>query len=77
MLVPLMNLHIFIQLTGLEPVDFVMAACEGSTRTYYRGRHAGGDCRRAYAVLKNGIRLVMETGVPYSGTGSDRDGRKL
>lgn len=66
-------IHFFIQLTGLEPVDFVMAACEGSTRTYRDGMQVE-TTGVTYAVLKNGIRLVMETGDDVA---VSREGKEL
>lgn len=54
-------LHFFVTLTGNEPLDFVMALCDSSTRTYRDGMQVE-TMAVTYAQTKSGIRVVMNTG---------------
>jgi len=54
-------LHFFVNLTGDEPVEYVMAACESSTRTYRDGMQVETTAV-TYAETRSGVRVVMHTG---------------
>jgi len=54
-------LNFFVRLTGNQPMEFVMALCDTSTRTYRDGMQVETDAI-TYAQTKNGIRVVMNTG---------------
>jgi len=54
-------LNFFVHLTDFEPMDYVMAICESSTRTYRDGMQAETTAV-TYAQTKSGIRVVMHTG---------------
>lgn len=54
-------LHFFVTLTHNEPLDFVMALCDSSTRTYRDGMQVE-TAAVTYAQTKSGIRVVMNTG---------------
>ncbi|CAN5704544.1 hypothetical protein BH10CHL1_BH10CHL1_28470 [soil metagenome] len=54
-------LHFFVTLTRSEPLDFVMALCDSSTRTYRDGMQVE-TMAVTYAQTKSGIRVVMNTG---------------
>ncbi len=54
-------MNFFVNLTGLEPLDYVMAICEASTRTYRDGMQVE-TTGVTYAQTKSGVRLVMNTG---------------
>jgi predicted dehydrogenase len=54
-------LHYFVNLTGCEPMDHVMAICDASTRTYRDGMQVE-TAAVTYAQTKSGIRVVMQTG---------------
>lgn len=54
-------LNYFVNLTGLEEIDYVMAVCESSTRTYRDGMQVE-TTGVTYAQTKSGIRVVMNTG---------------
>ncbi|KPK82898.1 MAG: hypothetical protein AMJ81_08960 [Phycisphaerae bacterium SM23_33] len=54
-------LHFFVNLTGGEDVDSVMAACESSTRTYRDGMQVETTAV-TYAQTRSGVRVVMNTG---------------
>ena len=51
----------FVTLTGCEEMDYVMAICESSTRTYRDGMQVETTAV-TYAQTKSGIRVVMNTG---------------
>ena len=50
-----------VALTGNAPVEWVMAACESSTRTYRDGMQVE-TTSITYAQTKSGIRMVMQAG---------------
>ena len=54
-------LNFFVMLTHQEPVDFVMALCDASTRTYRDGMQVE-TAAVTYAQTRSGIRVVMNTG---------------
>ena len=54
-------LNFFVHLTGMEPMDYVMAVCESSTRTYRDGVQVETTAV-TYAQTRSGIRVVMNTG---------------
>jgi predicted dehydrogenase len=54
-------LHFFVNLTGSEDIDYVMAACESSTRTYRDGMQVETTAV-TYAQTRSGVRVVMNTG---------------
>ena len=54
-------LHFFVTLTRNEPLDFVMAICDSSTRTYRDGMQVE-TMAITYAQTHSGIRVVMNTG---------------
>ena len=54
-------LNFFVTLTGREPVDCVMAACDVSTRTF-RDNMQVETLAVTYAHTVSGIRVVMNTG---------------
>lgn len=54
-------LNFFVHLTGFEPMDYVMAICESSTRTYRDGMQVETTAV-TYAQTKSGKRVVMNTG---------------
>ena len=54
-------MNFFVNLTGLEPLDYVMGVCESSTRTYRDGMQVETTAV-TYAQTKSGVRLVMNTG---------------
>lgn len=54
-------LHFFVTLTRNEPLDFVMALCDSSTRTFRDGMQVE-TMAVTYAQTKSGIRVVMNTG---------------
>ena len=51
----------FVTLTGREEMDYVMAICESSTRTYRDGMQVETTAV-TYAQTKSGVRVVMNTG---------------
>jgi predicted dehydrogenase len=51
----------FVTLTGGEEMDYVMAICESSTRTYRDGMQVE-TTGVTYAQTKSGVRVVMNTG---------------
>lgn len=53
--------HFFVNLINLESIDYVMAICEGSTKTYRDGMQVETTAV-TYAQSRSGIRLVMNTG---------------
>ncbi|MGH3145735.1 MAG: Gfo/Idh/MocA family protein, partial [Rubrobacter sp.] len=53
-------LNFFVTLTGNEPVDFVMAACDAGTRTYRDGMQVE-TIAATYAQTGSGIRVMMNT----------------
>jgi len=53
--------NFFVMLTGLEPMDFVLAACDTSTRTYRDGAQVE-TLGVTYAQTRSGVRLVMNSG---------------
>lgn len=65
-------LNFFVTLTGNEPMDWVMALCESSTRTYRDGMQVETTAI-TYAQTLSGIRVVMNTGddVLINHTGKD------
>ena len=54
-------LNFFVVLTKNEPIDYVMAICESSTRTFRDGIQVETTAV-TYAQTKSGIRVVMNTG---------------
>jgi predicted dehydrogenase len=54
-------LDFFVTLTGCEAMDYVMAICESSTRTYRDGMQVETTAV-TYAQTVSGIRVVMNTG---------------
>lgn len=54
-------LDFFVSLTGGEEMDYVMAICDSSTRTYRDGMQVETTAV-TYAQTKSGIRAVMNTG---------------
>jgi len=54
-------LNFFVMLTKQEPVDFVMALCDATTRTYRDGMQVE-TAAVTYAQTRSGIRVVMNTG---------------
>ncbi|MGC9346835.1 MAG: Gfo/Idh/MocA family protein [Anaerolineae bacterium] len=54
-------LNFFVNVTGLEPMDYVMAICESSTRTYRDGMQVETTAV-TYGQTVSGIRVVMNTG---------------
>lgn len=54
-------LDYFVTLIGLEPVEWVIAACDASTRTYRDGMQVE-TLAVTYAQTLSGIRVVMNTG---------------
>lgn len=54
-------LNFFVTLTGREPVDYVMAACDVGTRTY-RDNMQVETLAVTYAHTASGVRVVMNTG---------------
>lgn len=54
-------LNFFVHLSGFEPMDYVMAICESSTRTYRDGMQVETTAV-TYAQTKSGKRVVMNTG---------------
>jgi len=54
-------LHYYVTLTGGERMDFVMAICDASTRTYRDGMQVE-TAGVTYAQTTTGIRVVMHTG---------------
>jgi predicted dehydrogenase len=54
-------LDFFVTLTGNEEMDYVMAICESSSRTYRDGMQVETTAV-TYAQTKSGIRVVMNTG---------------
>lgn len=54
-------LNFFVELTNREPVQYVIAACDASTRTY-RDNMQVETLAVTYAQTLSGIRVVMNTG---------------
>jgi predicted dehydrogenase len=54
-------LDYFVTLTGCEEMDYVMALCESSTRTYRDGMQVETTAV-TYAQTVSGVRVVMNTG---------------
>lgn len=54
-------LDFFVMLTGCEPMAWVMALCEASTRTYRDGMQVETTAV-TYAQTASGVRVVMNTG---------------
>lgn len=54
-------LNFFVRLTNNEPIDYVMALAEASTRTYRDGMQVETTAV-TYAQTVSGIRVVMQTG---------------
>ena len=65
-------LNFFVMLTQREPIAYVMAACDASTRTYRDGMQVE-TLAVTYAQTQSGVRVVMQTGdyVQTSETGKD------
>jgi predicted dehydrogenase len=63
-------LNFFVTLTRNEPIDWVMALCDATTRTYRDGMQVE-TVAVTYAVTRTGVRVVMNTGddVPISRPG--------
>ncbi len=53
--------NFFVNLTRLEPIDFLLAICDSSTRTYRDGMQVETTAV-TYVQTKSGVRLVMNTG---------------
>jgi len=54
-------LNFFVRLTNNEPLAYVLALCEASTRTYRDGMQVETTAV-TYAQTSSGIRVVMQTG---------------
>jgi predicted dehydrogenase len=54
-------LNFFVVLTGNQPLDSVIAACDRSTRTYRDGMQVE-TLAVTYATTRAGVRVVMQTG---------------
>lgn len=54
-------LNFFVMLTRQEPIDFVMANCDASTRTFRDGMQVETNAV-TYAQTASGVRVVMNTG---------------
>lgn len=54
-------LNYFVTLTGNESLDYVMAICDASTRTYRDGMQVE-TIAVTYAQTRSGVRVVMNTG---------------
>ena len=54
-------INLSLYLIDNEPVDYVMAICEGSTRTYRDGMQVETTAV-AYVQTKSGVRIVMNSG---------------
>ena len=54
-------LHFFVNLTGGEAVEYVLAACDDQTRTYRDGMQVETTAV-TYAQTVSGVRVVMNTG---------------
>jgi len=54
-------LNYFVHLTDLEPIDYVMAICDASTRTY-RDSMQVETLGVTYVQTKSGVRCVLNTG---------------
>lgn len=54
-------LNFFVNLTQLEPVDYVLAACDATTRTYRDGMQVE-TIAVTTAQTRSGVRVVMHTG---------------
>jgi len=54
-------LDFFVTLTRQEPVKYVMAACDASTRTYRDGMQVE-TLAVTYGQTESGVRVVMQTG---------------
>ncbi len=54
-------LNYFVNLVRCEPMAYVMAACDGSTRTYRDGMQVE-TFAVTYAETQSGVRVVMNTG---------------
>lgn len=54
-------LNFFVMLAQQEPVAYVMAACDASTRTYRDGMQVE-TLAVTYAQTESGVRVVMQTG---------------
>lgn len=53
--------HFFLSVIDREPVDFVMAAADSTTRTYRDGMQVE-TAAVTYVQMKSGARMVMQTG---------------
>ena len=54
-------LNFFVMLVKNESMDYVLCACDSSTRTYRDGMQVETEAV-AYVVSKSGVRAVMQTG---------------
>ena len=54
-------LNYFVTLTNNEPLEYVMALCDSSTRTYRDGMQVE-TIAVTYAQTRSGVRVVMNTG---------------
>lgn len=54
-------LNYFVALTGAQPVAYVIAQCDGSTRTFRDGMQVE-TFAVTYAATRSGVRCVMNTG---------------
>lgn len=53
--------NFFVVLTGNTPLDYILATCDTSTRTYRDGMQVE-TLAVAYAQTQSGVRVVMQTG---------------
>lgn len=65
-------LHFFVTLTRAEPLAFVLALCDRSTRTYRDGMQVE-TLAITYAQTQSGIRVVMNTGDQTQINGGEGD----
>jgi predicted dehydrogenase len=64
-------INLFVNLVGLEPVDYVMALCEGSARTFRDGMQVE-TTSITYIQTRSGVRGIMQCGddvIPNDGSG--------
>lgn len=54
-------IHFFVSLTGGEPMSFVMAQCDASSRTYRDGMQVE-TVAVTYGQTVSGVRVIMHTG---------------
>ena len=54
-------MHYFVNLTGLDPIEYVIAACDSRTRTFRDGFQVETNAV-TYVQTRSGTRCVMNTG---------------